>query len=282
MRLAAAALVVTLLVPASASAFCRSMTCNPKKDACEVDDRGCVTSGVPVKWGKTTLEYRFSSRGSALLVREEARAAIRDAFNRWSDTLCDGRRTSLRFVEREDLADDKPLGKDTRGSEPFGIYFRDLGWPYDTPDETLAQTNHIFGKTSGSIQYSDLEINTGARKFATTESGDGVDLQAVMTHEAGHYIGLAHSVENESIMVKSYCEVGDRCEKGKVAARRLAPDDILAVCTLYPPDATAEAPTADQPSSAGGCSSSPSRPVGPFMSGLVLLFIALVRRRHHV
>jgi MYXO-CTERM domain-containing protein len=269
-----------LLAPASASAFCRSTTCNPKKEQCDVDDRKCVTSGVPVRWSKLPLEYRFSARGSALLVREEARAAIRDAFNRWSDTLCDGRRTSLRFVEQEDLPEDKPLGKDTQGSEPFGIYFRDLGWPYDTPDETLAQTNHLFGKSSGVIQYADLEINTGATKFATTDSADGVDLQAVVTHEVGHYIGLAHSIENESIMVKSYCEVGDRCEKGKVAARRLAADDIAAVCALYPPDGISDADSPSDTSSAKGCSASPSsRSEGLAVLGLFVLGLAVARRR---
>ncbi len=271
-----AVVLAVLLLPSSASAFCRSMTCNPKKEQCDVDDRGCVTSGVPVHWAQTPLHYRFSARGSALLEREEARAAIRAAFAQWSDTLCDGRRTSLRFVEQEDLPEDKPLGPDTQGSAPFGIYFRDLGWPYDDADETLAQTNHRYGKTSGTIQYSDLEINTGARKFATTDDGDGVDLQAVITHEVGHYIGLAHSVENESIMVKSYCEVGDRCEKGKVAARRLATDDIAAVCALYPPDAPIESSTDD--GAKHGCRAS-SRGDGFAALGLAALVAIVIRRR---
>ena len=150
--------------------------------------------------------------------------------------------------------------------------------PKERALQTLAQTNHIFAKTSGVIQYSDLEINTGARKFATTDSGDGVDLQAVITHEVGHYIGLAHSIENESIMVKSYCEVGDRCEKGKVAARRLAPDDILAVCTLYPPDAPSDSSPDDSGGSSHGCAAS-SRRDGIATLGLVGLVLVAVRRR---
>lgn len=284
MRYAGFAIVLlSLAAPATASAFCRSTTCNPKTESCEKDDRGCNTTGEPVRWAKMPIEYRFSSAGSALLIREEARAAVRAAFNRWSDTLCDGRRTSLRFVEREDVPEDKPLGRGTRGSEPFGIYFRDLGWPYDTPDETLAQTNNTYGKSTGIIQYSDLEVNTGARKFATTETGEGVDLQAVMTHEVGHYIGLAHSIENDSIMAKSYCETGDRCEKGKVAARRLAADDIAAVCKLYPPEgAPAAEPEAETPSSDApqGCTAG-SRSSSDLcaMTCLAGLAIVVVRRR---
>ncbi|MDB4933903.1 MAG: hypothetical protein JWP87_875 [Labilithrix sp.] len=67
----------------------------------------------------------------------------------------------------------------------------------------------------------------------------------VITHEVGHYIGIAHSREPQAIMAESYCNLDNRCEKGKVAARRLAPDDIAAVCALYPPDgATSSASSA--------------------------------------
>ncbi len=281
-RIGLAIVLASLAVPASASAFCRSTTCNPKKDMCAKDDRGCNTTGEPVRWATMPIEYRFSAPGSALLIREEARAAVRAAFGRWSDTLCDGRRTSLRFVEREDVPEDKPLGRGTRGSQPFGIYFRDLGWPYDTPDETLAQTNNTYGKSNGVIQYSDLEINTGARKFATTETGDGVDLQAVVTHEVGHYIGLAHSIEKDSIMATSYCEIGDRCEKGKVAARRLAADDIAAVCALYPPDGSpdpgpdAATPSSDTPQ---GCTAGARSGAADFGALACLAGVAIIAAR---
>jgi len=230
--------VVATVVPARADAFCRMTTCRVKKEDCALDEHGCPTIGTPIHWPKLPITYRFSARGSSLLIREEARAAIRAAFHRWSDTTCpDGRRTSLRFAEGEDVPEDKPLEAHSRGPEPFAIYFRDLGWPYATPDETLAQTNHTFKKTTGLIEYSDIEINSGARRFALGEAATGIDLQAVITHEVGHYIGIAHSKEPDAIMSAGYCEVdAQRCEKGKVAARRLAADDIAAVCTLFPPD----------------------------------------------
>jgi hypothetical protein len=264
MKWAAAAVLVMLAaaMPARADAFCRKTTCDEKKSDCAIDEKRCSTVGEPLRWKQMPLVYRFSARGSGLLVREEARAAIREAFHRWSDTVCsDGRRTSLRFVEGEDLAEDKPLVAKSRGSEPFGIYFRDLGWPYDGVDETLAQTNQSFGSKSGFIEYADIEVNTGARRFSANDAATGVDLQAVVTHEVGHYIGLAHSVEPDSIMASGYCELdSERCDKGKVAARRLAADDISAVCTLFPPDAP---PAAPEPASTGdeatGCTISWSR-----------------------
>jgi len=262
------AAAVSAMAPREAHAFCRTTTCSQKTDDCRPDERGCSTVGVPLRWQTTPLVFRFSARGSSLLVREEARAAVRAAFHRWSDATCsDGRRTSLRFVEGEDLPDDKPLVAGARGSAPFGIYFRDLGWPHATPDETLAQTNHVFGKATGVIEYSDVEINTGARRFALSESAEGIDLQAVLTHEVGHYIGLGHSKEVDSIMAAGYCEIdAQRCDKGKVAARRLAADDIAAVCALFPPDgpsAAAEAAAESEDDGAGGCAVSRSGRAAP-------------------
>jgi hypothetical protein len=282
----ALAIATTFAWTSTASAFCRSTTCKPKKETCDIDEAGCVTSGVPVRWEKLPIPFRFHSRGSTQLVREETRASVRAAFHRWSDVTCpDGRRTSLRFDELEDTYEDKPLEPDSKGAEPFGVYFRDLGWPYVDQDETLAKTNTIYRKTSGRIDYADIEVNS-TKPFALTETAEATDLQAVLTHEVGHYIGLAHSREPQSIMAESYCDRDDRCEKGKVAARRLAEDDIRAVCTLYPPEGTA-APSSEggetaQPAEEEktGCSAAPSaasRAGAPLGAALVII-AALLRR----
>jgi hypothetical protein len=245
-----------------ASAWCATTTCKVGTDKCETDAHGCARTGAPLHWSALPIVFRFSSQRPASILREEARAAIRSAFHRWSDALCgtEQRRTSLRFEEGEDVAEDKPLVAGGRASEPFGIYFRDRGWPYEgKEDSTLAQTNTLYGKKSGLIEYSDIEINTGASRFSTKEEGPGIDLQAVITHEVGHYIGIAHSDDPSSIMVPSYCDqVENRCEKGKIAARRLSDDDLAAVCTLFPPDGYAGAGATAE---TAGCSTSSSSSV---------------------
>jgi hypothetical protein len=265
-----------------AFAFCRATTCNEEKEPCERDEHQCKKSGAPKVWPRLPIEFRFSAQRPGQLIREEARAAIRAAFYRWSDTLCgpDQRRTSLRFVEREDIPVDKPLVPKAHGAEPYGIYFRDRGWPYEgKEDSTLAQTNIEAGKNRGVIDYADIEINTGTKRFSTKEEDEGIDLQAVITHEVGHYIGLDHSDDPTSIMAPSYCEKAGRCEKGKVAARRLAQDDIDAVCMLYPPDGLP-----DPPESGSSCvmhrPSESSAPIvwAPLAAVVLALGARLVRR----
>lgn len=276
--LVAALAALSTVTPTLARAFCRTTTCSPKHERCTFDDAGCNKDGVPVAWRAMPIPFRFHGRGPAQLVREEARAAVRAAFHRWSDAICpDGRRTSLRFAEGEDIVADKPYDVDAGKVEPFGVYFRDVGWPHEGLDSTLAQTNLSFGERTGRIGYADIEVNTTMR-FSVDDGGDGADLQAVMTHEAGHYIGLAHSLAPQSIMAAAYCVGSDRCTKGSVAARRLAPDDLAAVCALYPPDGYATAPDEVV---ATGCETSPASPRGPAALGAaaVALLLALARLR---
>ncbi len=244
-RIATIVAIALCASPFDARAFCRAMTCNPAKETCAVDDRGCVTSGTALRWPaeRMPLVFRFQQQHSARLVPEETTAAVRAAFHRWSDVVCpDGRRTSLRFREGEDLVADKPLEADAPRPEPFGIYFRDRGWPHPRGDDQTALTTIDFAPSSGTILYADIEVNTTAWTYATRDVGEGTDLQTVVTHEVGHFIGLAHGRELNTIMAARLCDSGDRCARDRVSSRRLAADDIAAVCALYPPDAEGSLP----------------------------------------
>jgi hypothetical protein len=250
----AVAVVLALVTPLDALAYCRRTTCDPSLMACKRNAEGCVRDGAPLRWTQMPLVYRFDAAGSKKLPREETRAAIRAAFDRWSDVLCDGKPTSLRFVEGPEIADANPATKDA-----FGIYFRDADWPY-AATEALGKTNIDFGVFTGTITYADIEINTAQQTFALSDADQGIDLQYVMTHEVGHWIGLAHApppvadagdagAGSESIMEAQYCSDA-RCGAGKFVARRLSADDVAAVCALYPPEGTHQFDDAVPPSAA--------------------------------
>jgi len=128
-----------------------------------------------------------------------------------------------------------------------------------------------------------------------TQSNPGpVDLQSIVTHEVGHFIGIGHSnVEGATMFPSS--------PRTQVSKRTLAPDDIAAVCEIYqpgdldgtcnanpfggldlnceddgPPDCSGEVPI----SSSGGCACmvpSGETPWGAVL--LTMLTLTVLRRR---
>ncbi len=250
-----------------AHAFCRTTTCDPHKEECHENADGCIKDGAPLTWTQLPIIYRFSTERSAKVDTDLARKAIERAFDRWSHVQCGDERTSLRFQK----------GSYAGPGQDFGIYFRDDEWPHDDADETLALTNVNFGQTFGDIQHVDMEINTAQYEFEVGNGSGTVDLEAVITHEVGHYIGLAHSNVAESIMAPRYCQSGDRCGGDAEKARELSLDDMDAVCTLYPPQGISGVHYAEP--TAGGCSTAPG-PAGalPF-AGVAALSAVILRRR---
>ena len=270
-----------------AHAYCRSTACEPSIEQCTKDDKGCPRSGPPLSWKALPLPYRFHAGGTEKLDMDKVREATRRAFDAWANVTCNGKRTSLRFEEGADIPGTQPLTGPNKAKISFGIYFRDTDWPYDDGEESLALTNQTYGKTNGFIDYSSIEVNTTMRQYRLTDAEQGIDFQAVLTHEVGHYIGLAHSGVDGSIMAPSYCQSSDRCNGSTDQARALSDDDVAAVCALYPPSGIAGVAYEDPPASSCAVSSAPqvgnerSTPVLPIASlaGLAALVIARARKR---
>jgi hypothetical protein len=232
----ALAAAATFLGAREAHAFCRSTACDPATEDCQKDENGCPRTGPPLSWRHLPIQYRFHAPGSDKLDMDRAREAVRRAFQTWSNVTCRGKRTSLTFQEGDDIPGRAPLAGDNPANVSLGIYFRDDVWPYDNGEESLALTNQKYGTINGYIDYSDIEVNMTSRTFRLSDDQKaGIDFQAVITHEVGHYIGFAHSNVDGAIMAPSYCQSSDRCGTSTDAARALGADDIAAVCALYPP-----------------------------------------------
>ncbi len=271
-----------------AQAFCRSTACEPSLEDCTKDDKGCPRSGPPLSWKALPLPYRFHAGGTDKLDMDKVKESTRRAFDAWSNVTCNGKRTSLRFEEGDDIPGTHPLTGAGKAKVSFGIYFRDEDWPYDDGEESLALTNQTYGKINGFIDYSSIEVNTSQRTYSLSDDEQGIDFQAVLTHEVGHYIGLAHSAVDGSIMAPSYCQSSDRCNGSTDQARALADDDITAVCALYPPAGIAGVSYQDPPTSSCALSASsklggrePRSPALPLttLGALAALVIARSRKR---
>jgi hypothetical protein len=224
-----------LLAPASASAFCRTTTARKVTDNTPTSTAGCRTDGVPIWWRNTCIGYSIQGSGSKKLTYDEVATAMADAYFSWSGTYCSNSDQSLvATITVKDLGPVNcgQIAYHPNGSNQNVVVFRDDFWPYDDPEKaTLALTTVNFDTTTGEIKDADMEINTADHDFSTGDpvDPDKFDLLSVVTHEAGHFLGLAHSAEPTAVMYA-------REPPGTSNMRQLTSDDVDAICTVYRPD----------------------------------------------
>jgi hypothetical protein len=217
-------LVAALASSAEARAFCRTTTC--KGDACVRDDNGCATSGNPLFWPGGCVGFSFQQALTSKLPADKVRATVRRSFLHWTSLPCAAGPSSLAFSEGPDSAC-KASGYSDAGPNINLILFQDFDFPYRGEDNTLAKTTVTFDST-GAILDADIEVNAAFNELTVSDSRVVYDLESILTHEIGHFIGLAHSPVPEATMFASY-------ETGQSSLRSLEPDDVDALCAVYPP-----------------------------------------------
>ncbi len=234
-------------------AFCRTTTCDRTQELCRSDHRtGCLLEGKPLFWPDTCVTFGVHAEGSprrGITYREAEQAAAR-AFQAWVSVDCgDGRTPSIGVVRVGEIhcghvEFNYPTPDNERLNAPNAnaILFRDDGWPHDDANKTLALTTVTFSRSTGEILDADIEVNSFGVALSTDARSGSNDLQAILTHEAGHFLGLDHSHLPEATMHASYStDVTD------MAFRSLHRDDERGVCAIYPPGAIAAFDDADLP-----------------------------------
>ena len=99
------------------------------------------------------------------------------------------------------------------------------GWTYKA--ETIAYTT-LWVTSTGRILDADIELNGEFFDWSASADNGELDIQNVLTHEVGHFIGIGHSVETtDSTMFPII-------SRGEVRKRLVKPDDLDAAVFLYP------------------------------------------------
>jgi len=235
-----------------ARAFCRTMTCrlppnwSPTEEGCyppEWQTSGCPTSTppgakvVPIWWRNACVSYDLQRNASHWVDYTTAVNILDGAFAKWTSVSCPPSSTGATQVSisASNLGpvDCNKVEYNTYGGPNQNvIVFRDDMWPYNDSLNTLGLTTVTFEPDTGELYDADTEINGTVPLSTGDPVKDGYyDLESIITHEMGHFLGLAHSADATATMYAQY-------SRGSTAMRTLKQDDTDGLCSIYPADRT--------------------------------------------
>jgi hypothetical protein len=234
MKRAFAVLVLLSLSGArDAFAYCRTRTIETKADY-DATTEGCFKGGDPLFWRNSCIGYSIQQEGTKQIAYNIVADLLSTAFTRWTGATCpvDANGRSRPSIDVRDLG---PVAcgeiKFVSGAANQNVVvFRDDTWPY--AHTVLGLTKVQYLPSTGEISGADMELNMVDMPPFRTEDpvGDGdYDFLSVVTHEAGHFFGIAHSDTKASTMYAFL-------SRGQAFTRRLAADDIDAICEVYRPN----------------------------------------------
>jgi hypothetical protein len=159
---------------------------------------------------------------------------LTQAFQAWQDVRCGDLPISIETQYLGTTICGEQLFSRNSGNANIWMY-RDDGWPYGNGDATsdvvnsnaLALTTVTFNPKTGEMLDADVEINTADMHFTLTDSPVENDLLSIVTHEAGHFLGLDHSISWDATMSPGYAV-------GSTSQRSLSLDDQAGICAIYP------------------------------------------------
>ena len=186
---------------------------------------------ISLKWRAGTIAYFVSTSGPGVVPPGEFQAAIQRGFSRWNEVG-----TATVDFQFGGFVTNEPFEVDDVSAIGF----------MERPDleRVLASTGFTYDTRTGEILEADIFFNSS---FDWTGSDTAqparFDLEAIATHEAGHFLGLGHSAvgETEKLPSGNRRLIGSAAVMfpiafgaGSISGRALRPDDIAGVSDIYP------------------------------------------------
>lgn len=237
----AGALAAGLFWSGSALAFCNEVAASTP-NGYDPAEAGCFNpvtdAGVQVPslfWRNMCVSYSLQQDASIFVTLKQATDVAAQAFETWHNAPCDdaGGTPSIQAYDFGPVMCDQTPSNEHNNP----IIFRDSSWGTDQANALGLTTLTVVPRT-GELLGAAIEINASRVPLVVnTDAGipDGAyDLQSIITHEAGHFLGLAHSQHTDAVMYAYY-------HAGQSA---LTPDDINGICPFTRRTARATRPWA--------------------------------------
>ncbi|MDT4896056.1 MAG: hypothetical protein QOH25_1133 [Acidobacteriota bacterium] len=187
------------------------------------------TASVQIKWPtnkiKIALSRSLNSPAANIKPGSDVLGAARRALARWSEAA------NIQFIETS--SDALAISPSGEGDQVNLITVADVPEnraAFTSADRT-GRTRVFYDPATGAIMEADVVINPSAQ-FSTDGTPGTYDLEATLTHEIGHVLGLEHSNEASAAMQPRQGTNG-LYEQAALSPRTLSDDDRAGAHALY-------------------------------------------------
>ncbi len=263
-------------------------------------------------WASSCALVTIYANGYTRMTSDQIAKSIAGAARAWSPEVVDcpavsdgGVATghpSFEIITQMAAAGSVPnVGPDGKNA----VIFRTDAWEYGAAIALTLRSTDPSGRifdadieidATGDVIWTNLDPNADAGNLA----GERTDLQTAITHEFGHFLGLAHTCYDKNVdplpqpvddqgRLTPLCTEGlpeeaavmwYSVDKESTTKRVLSTDDERGVCAIYPPNAAVPACTANLPDDGCGCrTEGPSGTPHGALFALAALMMARRRRR---
>ncbi len=183
-----------------------------------------LSGGSSTRFTSEPIEYWINDKGFSQIANGSEFNAVNAAFETW-------RKVSIAALTIQYMGTTPARGVGRDGMNV--ISFADGSTPLGS--STIAATFSFFrsGSGGGITDEADIIFNA-AHSFSTSGESGKYDVQSVLTHEAGHLLGLDHSGLVSSVMTPF-------ASLSVIDQRTLMYDDMAGVAEIYPNPAAASA-----------------------------------------
>lgn len=196
---------------------------------CERDEYECIIEGNTLHRTSPCMSFAVARGNTSLLglTDNDLLDIVQEAFNRWRSVDCGAGEPPGFEVPSLGLVNAKKAYYCSEADLNTNTWFLSRTWTHDP--KALGFTFSTSNLQNGEVHDADVELNLGKIQADFARANWKAVLLSIAMHEAGHFLGLAHSADPNAVMFAAY-------NRSDLYERELQQDDLDGICDIFPPN----------------------------------------------